>query len=135
VLYAAAGLMTRRSLVKVSGNTVTAPMTERDVAMSVAFGNDDEALIDVQSGEMVIERFAKDLDGEANHGAVFWRGRMTTHYAPRTPTLDLSRVASGSPAKRATSERRPSGRLSSFRAENRCPARLTLRSALVILDA
>lgn len=88
VLYAAAGLMTRGSRVNVSGGQ-PAPQSDRDVAMSVAFGNDDEALIDMQSGEMVIERFAKDLDGEANHGAVFWRGRMTTHYAPRTPTLDL----------------------------------------------
>lgn len=47
------------------------------------------ALTDAQDGEMVIERFAKDLKGEAGHGAVFFRGRMTTHYSPRTPALDL----------------------------------------------
>lgn len=88
-LYAAAGLMTRGSRVKVAGSTVHASMSERDIAMDVAFGSDDQALVDMQAGEMVIERFAKDLDGEPNHGAVFWRGRMTTHYAPRTPTLDL----------------------------------------------
>ncbi len=88
VLYAAAGLITRGSRVKVSGARA-APQSDRDVAMSVAFGTDDQALVDMRSGEMVIERFAKDRDGGDNHGAVFWRGRMTTHYAPRTPVLDL----------------------------------------------
>ncbi len=53
------------------------------------FGEEREALADRQAGEFVVERFAKDLDGCPNHGAIFWRGRMTTHFASPQKTLDL----------------------------------------------
>ena len=53
------------------------------------FGKEREALADRRAGEFVIERFAKDLDGGSNHGAIFWRGRATTHFAPLQKTLDL----------------------------------------------
>lgn len=59
------------------------------VASEVMFGPDAEALANAHAGELVIERFAKDLKGEPGHGAIFFRGRMTTHYSPRTPALDL----------------------------------------------
>jgi uncharacterized protein YqkB len=53
------------------------------------FGEEQEALADARAGELVIERFAKDLDHGPNHGAIFFRGRMTTHFAPSQKTLDL----------------------------------------------
>ncbi len=53
-------------------------------------GPEQQALADAQAGEFVIERFAKDLDGDAGHGAIFYRGRMTTHYARRYKPLSLS---------------------------------------------
>ncbi len=59
-----------------------------------AFGPNREALADARAGELVIERFAKDLDGEPNHGAIFFRGRMTTHFASSQKTLDLRERAS-----------------------------------------
>lgn len=59
------------------------------------FGEGNEALADAQCGEVVLERFAKDLKGEPGHGALFFRGRMTTHYASVTPTLDLRRRQAG----------------------------------------
>ena len=53
------------------------------------FGPWQEAVSGARAGELVIERFAKDLDGGPNHGAIFWRGRLTTHFAPPQKTLDL----------------------------------------------
>lgn len=51
-------------------------------ARRMMFGGGDEALADAQAGEFVIERFARE------DGAIFYRGRMTSHYAtpskPRT---------------------------------------------------
>lgn len=66
-----------------------------DVAKALMFGPDAEGLADAQCGEMVIERFAKARSGEAGHGALFFRGRMTTHYAAATPTLDLRKRQPG----------------------------------------
>lgn len=45
------------------------------------FGDSDQALVDAQAGEFVIERFARDTGGDAGHGAIIYRGRMTAHYA------------------------------------------------------
>jgi hypothetical protein len=58
------------------------------------FGEEQKALADARAGEFVVERFAKDLDGGPNHGAIFFRGRMTTHFAPPQKTLDLRKRAS-----------------------------------------
>ena len=52
-------------------------------------GNEQQALADAQVGELVIERSVKDLDGEPGHGAIYYRGRMTTHYARRYKPLSL----------------------------------------------
>lgn len=66
-----------------------------ETARRVMFGDDCQALGDAQCGEMVIERFAKDLGGEPGHGVVFFRGRMTTHFAASSPTLDLRKRQPG----------------------------------------
>jgi len=66
-----------------------------------AFGPNREALVDARMGELVIERFAKDLDGGPNHGAIFFRGRMTTHFAPPQKVLDLRERAAPSDAPSA----------------------------------
>ncbi len=65
------------------------------VAREVMFGPEAEGLGDAQCGELVIERFARDLKGEPGHGALFFRGRMTTHFAAATPTLDLRKRQPG----------------------------------------
>jgi len=57
-------------------------------------GQAQEALADAQAGEFVIERFAKDLDGDAGHGAIFYRGRMTSHYARPYKPLRLGERSS-----------------------------------------
>ena len=65
-------------------------------------GPDDEALKDAQAGEFVIERFAKDLDGEPGHGAIFYRGRLTSHFARRYKELSLEgRISPVSPYSEA----------------------------------
>ncbi len=65
-------------------------------------GPSQEALANAQVGEFVIERSVKDLDNEPGHGAIYYRGRMTTHYARRYKPLSLSErnldaAPSGSP--------------------------------------
>jgi hypothetical protein len=52
-------------------------------------GHEQQALRDAQAGEFVIERFSKDLDGEPGHGAIFYRGRLTSHFARRYKELSL----------------------------------------------
>lgn len=90
ILNSAAELFDGRAPMAWTGPGLQPPMsTGLAGAAQVAFGPQGEALSDRQAGEMVIERFAKDLKGGDNHGAVFFRGRATTHYAPRTSELDL----------------------------------------------
>lgn len=50
------------------------------------FGSDNEALADAQSGEYVIERFAKE-----DTGAIVYRGRCTAHYAKPAKVRKLNR--------------------------------------------
>ena len=57
-------------------------------------GQAQEALADAQAGEFVIERFAKDLDGDAGHGAIYYRGRSTSHYARPYKPLELKQRSS-----------------------------------------
>jgi len=74
---------------------------------AVVIGPEDEALKDSQAGEFVIERFAKDLDGDAGHGAIYYRGRLTSHFARPYKPLELKqRTATVSPY--ADSSRLPS---------------------------
>ncbi len=61
-------------------------------------GNEQQALRDAQAGEFVIERSVKDLDNEPGHGAIYYRGRMTAHYARRYKPLSLEeRISTVSP--------------------------------------
>lgn len=88
---------------------ILAAMFEHLVAMppgtdrNLAFGGGGEALADAQAGEFVIERFAKDVppdrDGKPGpgYGAIFYRGRMVSHYATPSKPLDLRRKQSSDP--------------------------------------
>ena len=58
------------------------------------FGGGDEALVDAQAGELVVERFAREQDG-----GIVYRGRMTAHYA--SPAAVRKLTARGDVAPRA----------------------------------
>lgn len=53
-------------------------------ARRLMFGGGDEALVDAQAGEFVVERFANE-----ETGATVYRGRMTAHYAPPAKVVKL----------------------------------------------
>lgn len=66
------------------------------------FGEDVQGvypgLVEARMGEFVIERFAKNVPGEPpnmrepgpGHGTVFYRGRMTSHYAKPSKAMGLA---------------------------------------------
>lgn len=72
------------------------------------FGGDLAGLADAQAGEFVIERFARDCweyEGEGyskvkagpGHGAIFYRGRMTSHFAAPSKPLKLDKRSEAVP--------------------------------------
>lgn len=74
------------SVVWAFGEGITHSPYRQDV-----YGYNDEALIEAQAGELVIERFAKDTDDQAGHGVIYYRGRMVVHYARPSKPLDLKK--------------------------------------------
>lgn len=66
-------------------------------ARRLMFGENDEGLVDAQAGEFVIERFARDCGGDAGHGAIVYRGRMTAHYAPPAKVIRLGKRSDAEP--------------------------------------
>lgn len=69
-------------------------------AYVMLFGEEGEGQAEAQAGECVIERFARDctiatgglsVDYGPGHGAIFYKGRMTTHYARPSKSMKLDR--------------------------------------------
>ncbi len=89
------GMVTRVRIETEGRSTDEVENTLHAISESVTRTAFDAAVVSHQlapctrAGELVIERFAKDLGGDAGHGAIFYRGRMTTHYAERYKTLSL----------------------------------------------